>query len=181
MIAKRSSDPIPRRARAAVDDFRASIHERKLDIGHAYPHRLQNRQVLIDDMAGRQVAFRSLCRTGALLVRAKRRRKSDHSRCAGQAGEHRGFQQSLQIDRDIVTAPAGDAAQPRRRSRHRLSSLRHAYRSTGTSSSKSSWRTSTSQSIFACGCARRIAAAAGMAWMMSPSEPSRTMRIFKNS
>ena len=31
-----------------------------------------------------------------------------------------------------------------------------------------------------CGNARRIAAAAGIAWMMSPSEPSRTMRNLLN-
>ncbi len=103
-MAKRSTDPIPSRARAAVTISGLCIDKRKFDIWHAYPHRSQNREILFNDMAGCEVALCFRVEQARCSFAQQRRRESEDSRCAGRPSKHRRLQQPLQIDGNIVTA-----------------------------------------------------------------------------
>ena len=156
------------------------ILERKLDVRHADADRLQHRQILVNDVR-RGLAGRLRVEQAGGALAQQLRRKSDDARCAGQSREHRRLQQPLKIERHIVPRAAqfahraDDRAQPAR-ARRQCADRRPA----PDRAARDGGRRRASR-CRASGCARRIAAAAGMAWMMSPSEPSRTMRIVQES
>jgi hypothetical protein len=111
-------------------DIGGGNRQRKFRFARLDAQRREKSQIESDDVGG--LAGRAHAGAlGIVVVRVEPRRRAlpglprreaDDARCAGESGERRGFEEALQIDRDVVAA----AAQTADRRRDRETSARAA-------------------------------------------------------